>query len=68
MSSASGLLLVTVSELWVMSDNVCPVMVRMEPQLAQSLLERARQERLQQAGRVPSGLNRGGGADQEALR
>ncbi|XP_070766018.1 proprotein convertase subtilisin/kexin type 1 inhibitor, like [Enoplosus armatus] len=36
----------------------------LEPQLAQALLDRARQERLQQAGRVSSGLNR----DQDTLR
>lgn len=38
----------------------------MDPQVAQALLERARQEKLQQAGRVSSGLNLGW--DQEALR
>ncbi|XP_028438447.1 proprotein convertase subtilisin/kexin type 1 inhibitor, like [Perca flavescens] len=37
-----------------------------EPQLAQALLDRARQERLQQAGRLSSGPNRGG--DQGTLR
>lgn len=46
--------------------NPCHVHVRMEPQLAQALLERARQEKLQQAGRVSSGLSLG--RDQEALR
>nr|XP_046252343.1 proprotein convertase subtilisin/kexin type 1 inhibitor, like [Scatophagus argus] len=37
---------------------------RMEPQVAQTLLERARQERLQQAGRLSSGMDR----NQDALR
>ncbi|XP_040908612.1 proprotein convertase subtilisin/kexin type 1 inhibitor, like [Toxotes jaculatrix] len=37
---------------------------RMEPQLAQTLLERARQERLQQGAPVSSGLNR----DRDTLR
>uniref|UniRef100_UPI003AB07DB1 proprotein convertase subtilisin/kexin type 1 inhibitor, like n=1 Tax=Centroberyx gerrardi TaxID=166262 RepID=UPI003AB07DB1 len=39
---------------------------RLEPQLAQALLERARQERLQQAGRAGAGFPRG--TDQETLR
>lgn len=39
---------------------------RMEPQLAQALLERARQENLQPPGRLSSGLTLG--RDQEALR
>lgn len=49
------------------------VLNRMEPQLVQSLLERARQQRPLQAGRVPPGLSRGvggvgRGSDQEVLR
>ncbi|XP_071383817.1 proprotein convertase subtilisin/kexin type 1 inhibitor, like, partial [Centroberyx affinis] len=39
---------------------------RLEPQLAQALLERARQERLQQAGRAGAGFPRG--TDQDTLR
>lgn len=49
----------------VRSNKMWPI-IRMEPQMAQTLLERAGQEKLQQAGRVSSHLNREG--DQEALR
>lgn len=45
-------------------------LARMEPQVVQSLLERARQQRPLQAGRVPPGLSRGvgRGSEQEVLR
>lgn len=49
------------------------VLARMEPQVVQSLLERARQQRPLQAGWVTPGLSRGvggveRGSEQEVLR
>lgn len=57
-------LMLNVIEMSFPQSIICGCDVRMEPQMAQALLERMKQERRQQAGQVSPGMNR----DQDILR